>query len=458
MATEFRLPELGENVVSGQVVKVLVSPGETMQPGQSLLELETDKAVIEVPASDGGLVKEILVEEGQEVKVGQAILTFEAATGATAKAEPELAPEEAQTVIQPKGETSPTPVERAASETEAAKEAEPAVQGGDGKGKIEAPAKGMRAATPMREEETPRRLAPAAPSVRRFARELGVDIDYIPGSGPAGRISIDDVKKYVQEINLKTVRPAPISTEAAPFPLPDFGKWGEVQREPMSSIRRTTARRLSQAWSSIPHVTHFEKADITELEQLRHRYAKHAEAAGGKLTVTAILLKIVASALKVFPKFNASLDMANQEIIYKKYIHIGVAVDTEHGLLVPCIRDVDQKNIIQLSVELTRISEKARNRKVALEDLEGSTFTVTNLGGIGGTHFAPIINPPDVAILGVARASTEPVFRDGKFEPRLMVPLSLSYDHRLIDGADAARFMRWVVEAIEQPFLLSLEG
>jgi pyruvate dehydrogenase E2 component (dihydrolipoamide acetyltransferase) len=205
-------------------------------------------------------------------------------------------------------------------------------------------------------------------------------------------------------------------------------------------------------------VTHYDQADITELEELRKRYAKKAEVAGGKLTVTAIVLKVVASALKVFPKLNASLDMANQEIVFKKYYHIGMAVDTEHGLLVPVIRDVDQKNIIQLSVELTEISEKARSRKVTLQDLEGGTFTVTNLGGIGGTNFSPIINPPEVAILGVSRASVQPVFKDDGFEPRLIMPLSLSYDHRLIDGADAARFMRWVAQAIEQPFLLSLEG
>jgi len=226
----------------------------------------------------------------------------------------------------------------------------------------------------------------------------------------------------------------------------------------MTSIRRTTAKRLSQAWITIPHVTHYEKADITELEELRKRYARKAEVAGGKLTVTAIILKVVASALKIFPKLNASLDMANQEIVYKNYYHVGIAVDTEHGLLVPVIRDVDQKNIIQLSVKLTEISEKARSRKVTLQDLEGGTFTITNLGGIGGTNFAPIINPPEVAILGVSRASVQPVFKNEAFEPRLMMPLSLSYDHRLIDGADAARFMRWVVQAIEQPFLLSLEG
>jgi pyruvate dehydrogenase E2 component (dihydrolipoamide acetyltransferase) len=262
----------------------------------------------------------------------------------------------------------------------------------------------------------------------------------------------------VRRLNQETerVKPAEVTVEAPS--LPDFSKWGQVEREPMSSIRRTTARRLTQSWVTIPHVTHFDKADITDLEALRKRYAKKAEAAGGRLTVTAIILKVVASALKIFPQFNASLDIANQEIIHKKYYHIGVAVDTERGLLVPVIRDVDQKNIIELTIELTQISEKARNRKVTLGDLEGGTFTITNLGGIGGTNFAPIINPPEVAILGVSRAGTQPVLMDGGFEPRLIMPLSLSYDHRLIDGADAARFMRWVAQALEQPFILSLEG
>jgi pyruvate dehydrogenase E2 component (dihydrolipoamide acetyltransferase) len=440
MATEFRLPELGENVETGQVVKVLVSVGDTIEPDQSLLELETDKAVVEVPSSFSGTVEAIHVKEGEEISVGQLILTVSAVSAEEARPQPEPEAEVAAPVSTREAVVPEEVTEKAelAEERDLARAAE-------------APA-------PDRLPEAPQVIAPAAPSVRRLARELGVDINQIPGSGPGGRISRGDVKGYVRRLSLEAERAKPPTGEVPALPLPDFTKWGEVEREPMSSIRRTTARRLSQAWVTIPHVTHFDKADITELEVLRKRYAKKAEAAGGKLTVTAIILKVVASALKVFPKFSASLDMANQEIIYKKYHHIGVAVDTEHGLLVPVIRDVDQKNIIELSVELTQISEKARSRKVALEDLEGSTFTVTNLGGIGGTNFTPIINPPDVAILGVARASREPVFGDGGFEPRLMLPLSLSYDHRLIDGADAARFTRWVAQAIEQPFLLSLEG
>jgi pyruvate dehydrogenase E2 component (dihydrolipoamide acetyltransferase) len=302
--------------------------------------------------------------------------------------------------------------------------------------------------------------APATPSVRRLARELGIDIYQVPGSGPGGRISQDDVKNYVRRLNTgqATVLPVAVSTAVEAAPLPDFTKFGEVEREKMSNVRRAAARRLAQAWSTIPHVTNFDQADITELEKLRKRYAKQAEAAGGKLTITAIILKMVAGALKQFPKFNASIDMTNQEIVYKKYYHLGVAVDTDRGLLVPVVRDVDRKNIIELSAELSAIAEKARNRKVGLEDLEGSTFTITNLGGIGGTNFTPIINQPDVAILGIARGRMEPVYREGQFEPRLMLPLALTYDHRLIDGADAARFLRWLVEALENPFFVLLEG
>lgn len=445
MATEFRLPDVGENVETGQIVKLMVSVGDTVQPDQSVLELETDKAVIEVPVSMGGVVKDILVKEGDEIQVGQLILTVDTISEATSEAEARTEP------AAPAVETSPPDLESVAEK------AEPAEETRDGRD-IVAEAEPTPSPSTAPPPEKPRIAAPAAPSVRRLARELGVDINQIPGSGPGGRISMEDVKHYVRQSNLETDRAKPAEMEIEAPPLPDFTKWGEVEREPMSSIRRTTARRLSQAWISIPHVTHFDEADITELEVLRKRFANKAEAAGGKLTVTAIILKVVASALSVFPKLNASLDMVNQEIVHKKYYHIGVAVDTQHGLLVPVIRDVDQKNIIELSVELTEISEKARNRKVTLDDLAGSTFTITNLGGIGGTNFAPIINPPDVAILGVSRASRQPVFKDGEFEPRLIMPLSLSYDHRLIDGADAARFMRWVVEAIEQPFLLSLEG
>jgi pyruvate dehydrogenase E2 component (dihydrolipoamide acetyltransferase) len=301
-------------------------------------------------------------------------------------------------------------------------------------------------------------VAPAAPSVRRLARELGVDINQVAGSGSAGRISVDDVKAHAKRVvsNVATARGSTIPAE----PLPDFSRWGEIERQPMRAVRRKTAEHLAAAWASVPHVTQHDTADITNVEELRKRYAKQAEAAGGALTITAIATKVVASALKVFPQFNSSIDLAANEIIVKKYVNIGIAVDTDRGLLVPVIRNADSKNIVQLSVELSQLSDKARTRKISLDEMQGGTFSISNLGGIGGSFFTPIVNAPEVAILGISRARMEPAYdkERGEFAPRLMLPLSLSYDHRVIDGADGARFLRWVVEALEQPFLLALQG
>jgi pyruvate dehydrogenase E2 component (dihydrolipoamide acetyltransferase) len=320
-----------------------------------------------------------------------------------------------------------------------------------------APAPPEASSSPAPSQRANRIPAAAWPSVRRLAREVGVDIGEVAGQGPGGRIRIEDVKNHAQRLLADTSR-HDAAAEPLAVALPDFTRWGDVEREPMSSVRRATAEHMAQAWSTIPHVTQHAKADITALEDLRKRFTARTEAAGGKLTVTAIVLKVVATALKLFPQFNASLDLGRQEIVYKRFYHIGVAVDTDRGLLVPVIRDVDQKNLVQLSVELTEVAEKARSKKITLAEMQGGTFTVTNLGGIGGSHFSPIINAPEVAILGLARSGIEPHYIAGQFEPRLMLPLSLSYDHRLIDGADGARFIRWVVEALEQPFLLTLEG
>jgi pyruvate dehydrogenase E2 component (dihydrolipoamide acetyltransferase) len=288
--------------------------------------------------------------------------------------------------------------------------------------------------------------------VRRLARELGVDIRLVQGTGPEGRIGVEDVQQYV-----KTALSAsgPGASPASPA-LPDFSKWGEVERKPASNIRRKTAEHLGHAWRVIPHVTQHDKADITGIEALRKQFGGQAERAGGKLTVTSVALKIVAAALRRFPQFNSSFDAASGEIIYKKAVHVGVAVDTDRGLLVPVIRNVDQKGIVQLSAELAQASDKARAGKLSLDDMQGGGFTITNLGGIGGTSFTPIVNWPEVAILGMSRGSQEPVYNGQAFEPRLMLPLSLSYDHRVIDGADGARFLRWVAEAFEQPFMMAL--
>ena len=418
---EVKLPELGDNVTQATVVGVLVKEGDRVEPGQPLLELETDKAVVEVPAEAGGVVKRVLVKVGDEVRPGQPFLELaEAEGGAEA---PPLKAEERPEAPAPKAEEAPRP---------APKEAPPAPQ--------EAPSE--------------RRLIPAAPSIRRLARELGVDLTRLRGTGLAGRITEEDVRRAAG-----LGEAAPAALPAAPAPrLPDFTKWGPVRREPMSGVRKATVRSMSQAWAQVPMVTHFDEADVTELEALRKQYAKKAEEKGFRLTLTAFLLKALALTLKAFPKFNASLDVEAQEIVYKDYIHIGVAVDTPHGLLVPVIRNVDRKGVLRLAEELQEISQRARERKLSPEEMQGATFSLSNLGGIGGTGFTPIVNWPEVAILGVSRSQMKPLWDPGKeaFVPRLVMPFSLTYDHRLIDGADAARFCRHLAGILEDPLGLAL--
>ncbi len=437
---EFKLPELGENIESADITKVLVSVGDKVEVDQILFEIETDKATVEVPAEFSGIIREVKVKDGDTAKVGDVVLIVESGTSIAAKSE-EAKKEEPKKQNDRKQEDEPIDKNEKVDKLKKAETAE--------KDKSSSPVK----------QTFPTKIAPAAPTVRRFAREIGVDINEVSGNGPGGRISIADVKIFAKSINEKLKSsgggmPVGIKREA----LPDFTKWGSVRKESMSNVRKKTAEHLSYAWVTIPHVTQFDKADITDLERLRKQFGKKAEAAGGKLTITAILMKVLASALKVFPQFNSSIDMDKKEIIYKEYFNIGIAVDTEKGLIVPVVRDVDKKNILQLAADLTEISEKARDKKVTLEDMQGASFTISNLGGIGGTAFTPIVNSPEVAILGVSRGSYEPIYKEGEFVPRLMLPLSLSYDHRIIDGADAARFIRWVVEALEQPFLLTLEG
>ena len=481
--TEFTLPELGENIEKGDVVRVLVRPGDTLERDQPIVELETDKATIEVPSTLSGVVKEVRVKAGDQVTVGQAILVVdEAQEGAkpeagtkgekapSGKAAPEKAEPEKAAGREKPAKATPAPEAAqgdAAVEGGLSQDVEPRQDGNEaadrgqqereeGAGETQAASArpggrvvDISAGRPAAASSTP---VPAAPSTRRYARELGLDIAGVPGSGPGGRISTDDVKAQARKVIVGT------AGVAAAVPLPDFSRWGEVERQPMRAIRRKTAERMAATWASVPHVTQGDKADITALEELRQKYAARAEAAGGKLTMTAIALKIVATALKVFPEFNASIDVANEEIVLKKYVHVGIAVDTEAGLLVPVIRDVDRKNLIELAVELAAVAQKAKARKLSLEEMEGGCFTITNLGGIGGTYFTPIVNAPEVAILGMSRSLTEPVYVDGELQPRLMLPLSLSYDHRVIDGAHAIRFLRWVCEAFEQPFVMSLQG
>lgn len=448
-ASEFKLPELGENVHQGDLVRLMISAGDKVSEGQPVMELETDKAVVEVPSSVSGVVKEVRVKQGEKVKVGQVIFTLEEGASAHQPQPIKQAPVEHmseqhgarlafQTAIEAEGKT----------EEEALPPDPPQTRPADFSMPVQL---GKVAGTEHRDP------VPAAPHVRRLARELGLDIHDVKGTGPGGRISEDDVKAHSKALLASMAAQAPQAHFSQPT-LPDFSKWGKVERVSMRGVRRKTAEHLWEAWTTIPHVTQQDKADITELEQLRARFAPKAEQAGGKMTVTAIALKVCAAALKVFPQFNASIDMAKEEIVYKQYINVGVAVDTDRGLLVPVIKDVDKKNIVELAAELTQASKKAREKKLTGDEMSGGTFTITNLGGIGGTGFSPIVNFPEVAILGLSRSSMEPVWMNGKFEPRQVLPLSLSYDHRLIDGADAARFLRWIAEAFEQPFLLSVQG
>lgn len=432
MATEVRLPELGENITAGDVVRVLVKAGDVIEKDQALLELETDKASFDVPSPVAGTVRRVDVQEGGKAAVGAVIMLVDESGAGEAPPEPP----KKEPITQPL--PPPPPVE----------EARPTPP------PVETPAPAPRAAAaPVPTTSTPGVPVPAAPSVRMFAREIGVDITTVKGSGKGGRISVEDVKAHAKAL-LSGAVPVAAGPAARPA-LPDFSAYGSVRREAMSKVRRKTAEQMELSWS-IPVVTQHDKADVTKLEELRKRFAKKAEAAGSKLTVTAIALKVVAEALRRFPQFNASIDMANGELVYKDYVHLGVAVDTERGLLVPVLRDADKKSILELSVELQGLAEKARNRNIRPDEMSGASFTITNLGGIGGTAFTPIINWPEVAILGMSRSSMEPVYVNGAFEPRLMLPLSLTYDHRVIDGADAARFLRWVAEAMEEPLLLAL--
>ncbi len=428
------LPELGENIAAGDVLRILVNVGDTIAKDQSVLELETDKATIEVPSSIAGTITEIKVKAGDKVKVGQAILSVEGGAAAAAPAKPTPAP------VPAAAPPPPTPVEAPRPE------------------KVVDISRGVR--PPVEQPASDGPSAPAAPSVRRMARELGVDIDEVAGSGDDGRISIDDVKAHAKRLIASGGAQAgagAAGARVAAEPLPDFSKWGPVERQPMRGIRRKTAEHLGASWATVPLVTQYDSADITGFEDVRKRHAKQAAAGAPALTVTALAIKIVAAALKKFPQFNVSIDMAAEEIIVKKYINIGVAVDTDRGLLVPVVRDADTKSLLQISAEVAELAGKARSRKLTLDEMQGACFSISNLGGIGGTSFTPLVNAPEVAILGISRGRIEPVFKDGQFVPRMMLPLSLSYDHRVIDGADGARFARWVAEVFEQPFLLSLQ-
>jgi pyruvate dehydrogenase E2 component (dihydrolipoamide acetyltransferase) len=463
---DFTIPNLGENVEKADVARVMVNVGDTVALDQSVLELETDKATVEVPSTVAGKVVTISVKAGDKVKSGQVVFTVDAVAAEPAADAGKPASDAAKPgagPATPKGEAGKQKSDASAPPPETAKPAAEASPKPSDASKKVVDIASVRATPPAAAKTGTRsgelELAapvPAAPSVRRYARELGVDIGGVEGTGPGGRIGNDDVKQFVRGAMAGGGSARPAGSFAAGVPLPDFSKWGGIETKPMSNIRRKTAQHLSAAWATIPHVTQNDKADVTSLESFRKAYGKKVEDAGGKLTVTAVLIKIVAMAIDRFPQFASSVDMANESLIYKQYRHIGVAVDTPNGLLVPVIRDVDKKTITQIAVELGETSVRARDKKLSLDDMSGGVFSISNLGGIGGNSFTPIVNAPEVAILGVSRGALEPVWQGTGFVPREMLPLSLSYDHRVIDGADAARFLRFICDTLEQPLSLYL--
>ena len=432
MATEFKLPDLGENIASGDVVTVFVSAGDVVKPGQALLEVETDKAVIEVPCPPGGRIAEVLVKKGDTVKVGQTLVVLDAAGSAAPPRPAAQSPQVAAPVAAPVAAraAAPVPVEPAPAPAPA-----PAFTEDDDGEVMTAP------------------VDPAGPAVRRLARELGVDLARVKGSGPGGRIVREDVIAAVRAAGGQGTAGRSRPAESRSTQRDD---WGPVRREQLSRMRKTIAANMVRSVSTIPHLTNFDDADVTELEHLRKASAQEYAKSNVKLTALGFVIKAVSLSLRQHPVVNASLDMEKGELIYKDYVNIGLAVDTPRGLVVPVLRGCDEQSIPQIAQAVAETAEKAKNAQYGIEDLRGGTFTISNLGAIGGTYSTPIINWPEVAILLVGRSRKLPVVRDDRIEPRLMMPLSLSYDHRVIDGAAAARFLKEVIGYLESPGRLLL--
>jgi pyruvate dehydrogenase E2 component (dihydrolipoamide acetyltransferase) len=423
---DLKLPKLGEGADSGTVVTVFVKVGDKIAVDQPVMELENEKAVATIPATTAGTVTQVFVNPGDKIGVGQRILSIsEGGAGTPAKAPAPAVPRPVRVSEVPI--QTPSPAQQP--------EPVPTVEQTEGERSVAGPA--------------------AAPSIRKLARELGIDLTRVRGSARGGRIVLEDVRNYIQNLQRLATQsrtaPGPAGAPAVSRPSEqiDFAKWGPVERKALSPLRQVIARRMLENWNAVPHVTQFDDADITELNALRKKYAPAYEAKGARLTLTGFALKAVVDALKKHPIFNSSLDEVSQEIVFKNYYHIGVAVDTEAGLIVPVIRDVDRKSVLELSRELEELAKKARERKVTADELKAGTFTISNQGGIGGAHFTPIVNKPEVAILGLGRGAMKAVARENGVQPRLMMPIGLSYDHRVIDGGTAARFTVDLVKAFE---------
>ncbi len=439
---DFKLPDLGEGVHEGQVVNVLVHEGDTIAEYQPMLEVETDKAAVEIPSPKAGVVSKIHVQSGQTVKVGQVLISIDEKAGNGRAAAPAAQPAKAAAPVAAQAaEAPPAPVAHTTSTATAVAPPPPPARDGDGP-------------------------VPAAPAVRKLARELDIDINLVVGTGPGGRVLREDVEQFAERQKGggagRTTAASESFVSAAPAvaggELPDFSQYGPVRREAVPQIRKTIARQMMRAWQNVPRVTHADTADITELEKNRKDY--NASLAGGepKLTMTAVLIKAAALALREYPVLNCSFDAATEEIIHKDYRHIGIAVDTPRGLVVPVLRDADKKTLPQIAAELQQIAEKARTVKFEIADLRGATFSITNVGAIGGTFFTPMVNFPEVAILGVGKAKLQPAVYEGQVVPRLILPLALSFDHRVVDGADAARFTTAIIRALENPLRLLALG
>lgn len=425
---DVKLPQLAEGVESGTVVSILVAEGQEIKTDQAIMELETQKAVGSIPAPSSGLVTKIHVKQGMEVSVGQVLISLEPTGDAAAKAPAggaTSAPGPAKATPAPQLPTAATPAQSAPAD--------------------------------YLYESKSGAAPPAPPSIRKIARDLGIDLNRVKGSEAGGRINLADLRGYVHRLQDLAFRSGGAQTPATPVSAPgvtgaeaiDFSKWGPIRREKMSPLRRTVSRRMVESWTTIPKINQFADADITAVLALRKKYADGFDKKGGHLTLTAFLLLVLGRVLKRYPRANASMDEGAWEIVFKDYCHIGVAVDTEGGLIVPVLRDVDKKNLLQLSTELHAITEKTRQRKVALEELQGGTFTISNQGSIGGGYFTPIIYAPQVAILGVGQGQAKPVAVNGKIAIRTILPLCLAYDHRILDGADSVRFLKEVIAALE---------
>ncbi len=432
---DVKLPQLAEGVEGGTVVSILVAEGQMIDKDQAFMELETQKAVGSIPAPSAGVVTKIHVKQGMEVNVGQTLISIE--TAAAKSPTPSTVTQTNPSV--PASATPPPPVTSEAPANIA--HAAPAAVAGD-----------------YRYESKSGMAPPASPAIRKIARELDIDLTRVRGSEAGGRINLADLKTYVQKLQQlafegAAATPAPVAAPTPPAPAPaeaiDFAKWGPIRREKMSPLRRTVSRRMVESWTSIPKINQFADADISALLALRKKYAPSYEKKGAHLTLTSFVLFILGRALKKHPRANASMDDGALEIVYKDYCHIGVAVDTEGGLIVPVLRDVDKKNLLQLSSDLHALTEKTRQRKVSIEELQGGSFTISNQGSIGGSHFTPIIYAPQVAILGIGQGQAKPVAIDGKIAIRTILPLCLAYDHRVLDGADAVRFLKGIIAGLE---------